>query len=246
MRIAPVALVALSLGACRRSDDASGADTTTKTEATPTAEVAAPQRTNLLQNPSFEHGREPWFSLAGPESEFWADFEVTDERAKDGRHSAVLRLSSEGHVPQVRVYGLIAERGPGVLPARVSGYYRVEDWQRGTELTYVQVVVAVNGATNMPEPEIPNQLAWVLTGIDVPPFEIRNRRFIFTGSREPTQNEWVRFELPLREGWERLWGAVPVEYESMRVFFEARYDGRQPDDGPVRANVYFDDLYLGD
>jgi hypothetical protein len=246
MKIALAVLCALTVAACQSESTPAPAKDKAATPEQQSADDEPATSQNLFQNPSFEAGREPWFSLAGPQNQFWADFERTDARAKKGKHSALLRMTSEGHLPQVRVYGVIADYERHPLPTKITGYYRVENWQRGTERQYVQVVVAVNGAQNMPEPGIPTQLAWVLTGIDEPPFEIRNRRFIFVGPKQPTLDEWVRFELPVREGFERSWGAVPDPYESVRVFFEARYDEREPTDGLVQADVYFDELFLGD
>lgn len=215
-------------------------------------ETPAPQPTaaapsiNLFENGGFEGGRDPWFSLASPERPYWADFSVTDARAHEGRHSAVMQLTTEGYSAATRVYGLLREFRGGPMPARVSGYYRVEDWERGADMQYVQVVVAIAGGSELPEPEVPKQLAYVLGGITEDPFPIRNRRFFFVGDRAPVQNEWVPFQLDIRDDFAEVWGMVPESYETLRVFFEVRFDGREADDPPGRATVYFDDLYLGD
>ena len=47
------------------------------------------------------------------------------------------------------------------------------------------------------------------------------------------------------EDFQRLWGAVPQGYEKIRVLFEVRYDDKAQDEGPLEADVYYDDLYSG-
>jgi len=200
---------------------------------------------NLFENPSLEEGREPWFSLASPERPYWADFDVTREQAHSGAHSAILRVRSEGYTHHTRVYGLLRELEGGPLPKKVSGFYRVESWRRGAARQYIQVVVAVKGAPVFSPPEQPKQIAYVLAGIEEPPFRILNRRFQFHGPREPVQGRWIRFEFSIARDFQRLWGATPDDYDTLRVFFEARFDQRRSYRPPVYADVYFDDLYLG-
>ena len=44
---------------------------------------------------------------------------------------------------------------------------------------------------------------------------------------------------------EEVWGEVPQNYETIRVLFEVRYDDKQPGDGPILSDVYYDNLYMG-
>lgn len=243
--------LALLTTACGRGDSTPSNDAPPRTEPTSRAEAGSQPEpepspaVNVFENPGFEQGREPWFSLAGPERPYWADFEVTTEQAHSGEHSAVLRVSSVDFPLHTRVYGALREFRGGPLPAKVSGWYRVDDWNRGADNQYVQVVVAVTKAKGLPRPQEPKQIAYVLAGLDHDPFPIRNRRFVFEGPREPKQGEWIHFEFFIRDDFERYWGAVPDEYATLRVFFEGRFDKRTKDDDVARANVYFDDLYLG-
>jgi hypothetical protein len=54
---------------------------------------------------------------------------------------------------------------------------------------------------------------------------------------------WTHFEVPLRADFERLWGVVPEGYDWLDILFEARWD-HMPRGTGVRADVYYDDLYL--
>ncbi len=200
---------------------------------------------NLLANPSFEDGRPPWFSLF-ESSPHWADFAITDARARTGTSSAVFDLNSRGEIPVgTRVWGVVSDLRPDALPRRIAGHYRVEDWQRGTARQYVQTVISIQVARGRD----PLQLAWILCGIDEPPFAIANRKFVFVGPREPVEGEWVAFDIDVHETLRREWGVnhpASLAFESVRIFFEARFDGYTEFDGPVGGKVYYDDVYFGD
>ncbi len=90
-------------------------------------------------------------------------------------------------------------------------------------------------------------LCWVAGGCT--PEETKNlfrngRKVI--GPAEPSQGEWVHFERDLHQDFQELWGHVPQRVEKMRVLFEVRYDGKQRGHGEGQADVYFDELYLGE
>jgi hypothetical protein len=196
---------------------------------------------NLLRNGSFEQGVEPWFSL---ESEHWAGFSRSDRYAVDGRFSAYLALRADPEDHGAKVFGLIQELRPKRFPKRLSGYYRVENWRRGTAKQYLQCVIiawgdrAVSQYSNV-------QIRYILAGLTEPPFAINNARFVFLGDREPIQGRWVRFERDLRSDFLQQWGHIPENFEKIRVLCEARYDDKEPGT-VVSADVYYDALYLGD
>jgi hypothetical protein len=200
---------------------------------------------NVFANPGFEEGREPWFSIDSPA---WGPpFELSTDRARSGASSALLELRSEQGGP-ARVYGVVQEVAPDELPETISGSYFVDRWEQGTPKQYLQFVVIVWGAANAPREvaQVGNhQIRYVLAGVDEPPIEVSNARFVMAGSGAPRRGEWVSFERNLREDFERLWGSVPEGFESVRVLFEVRWDGREPEDAPSAADVYYDDLYLG-
>jgi hypothetical protein len=216
--------------------------------ATPTAAATAPRPDtglpgNLFANPGFEEGEGPWFSMT---TEAWGPpFRVSDAAAHSGRQSALLAMRGAPEAAGAKVFGVVQEVAPAELPELVSGYYRVQDWVRGTEKQYLQFVVIVIGPTGLPG-NYPNyQIRYPLAGIDEPPFPIANAHFLFIGTEEPVTDQWVYFETNIREDFQELWGALPQSFEKIRVLFEVRYDGKVAGSGEVKADVFYDDLYLG-
>jgi hypothetical protein len=200
---------------------------------------------NLFGNPGFEEGAQPWFSL---ESEAWgAPFTVSTAQARSGASSGLLTLRSEDG-GAARVYGIVQDVSPGEFPELLSGAYYVERWEQGTPKQYLQAVVIVWGADNAPSGlgDVENhQIRYVLAGVDAPPLAISNARYIMLGSGAPATGQWVPFERNVREDFEQQWGAAPKGFDSLRVFFEVRWDERDASDGPLAADVYYDDLFLG-
>ena len=240
--LASVVALALTLAACGGGGGGAAAPTDTPP---PTR----PPEANLLENPGFEEGEEPWFSL---DSEAWGKpFTVSTRQAHSGSQSALLELRSEDPGPdRTRVYGVVQEVSPEEFPEVLSGWYYVENWRQGTPKQYLQFVVIVFDAENLPR-EVQSlgannfQVRYVLAGVDEPPLRISNARYVMVGTGEPEEGTWVYFERNIRQDFLDLWGIVPEGYESIRVFFEVRWDDRSPDDGPSTGDVYYDDLYLG-
>lgn len=191
----------------------------------------------------FHMAKRGWRNRSG-----WSPFELTELRAHSGARSVHLHMNSDAQRGPTRVHGVVQEVTPDHLPQYISGWYRVEDWQRGALKQYIQVVVIARGSSVVPEglAQVPNfQVSMVLAGIDQTPFPITNRRFHFDGPMEPEQDEWQFFEFDLHQMFDQLWGVQPENFEALKVFFEVRYDYRGT--GPsAKADVYFDDLYIGD
>jgi len=206
---------------------------------TPPSGGSSPVTGNLFPNPGLEEGRDPWFSLKPP------DFLLTDDLAQSGSHSAHLPLQADQSEVDAKIIYLVQEVSPKELPEVISGYYRVESWNRGTAKQYLQFVVIVRGADNLPGGYSNHQIRYLLAGIDSPPFAIGNAHFVFLSRDDAPQGQWVRFERNLRDDFARLWGAVPEGFENIRVLFEVRYDDKKVGEGPLSADVYYDDLYLG-
>jgi hypothetical protein len=197
---------------------------------------------NLLVNGSFENGREPWFALV---TEHWGGFSVTERYAVEGRHSAHLALRAGTPVQGTNIVGLVQELSPAKFPRRLSGFYRIEGWTRGTPKQYLQVVVIVSGNPN--EKPFPNyQIRYVLAGIEKPPLQIVNARYLLLGGSEIREGRWIRFDIDLHSDFQRHWGRIPTEFSKIRVLFEVRCDEKKAGDGDARADVYYDDLYLGE
>ena len=194
---------------------------------------------NVFANPGFEDGSDPWFSLEPPE------FVVYDGVAHSGEASAYLPLRASADETDNKIIYLVQEVQPEELPEVISGYYRVENWNKGTNKQYLQFAVILFGVDNLPGGYVNHQIRYLLSGIREPPFAIANAEFVFIDREEPRQGEWVYFERNLREDFERLWGAVPQGFENVRVLFEVRYDDKKAGEGPLGADVYYDELYLG-
>jgi hypothetical protein len=197
---------------------------------------------NLLLNPSFEEGAEPWISL-DPES----TFEVSQAQAHSGFSSALLHMEDPVEAEGSKVYYLVQEISPEEFPEVLQGNYFVENWSRGTAKQYLQFVVIAIGAKNNPIAQANNfQLRYLLTGIDRDPFEIGNAKFIyFQRELEPVQGQWIHFEADVKGDFQRYWGGVPEDFEKLRILFEVRYDDKIAGDGAPRADVYYDDLSFG-
>lgn len=206
----------------------------------------ADEPVNMLVNPSFEEGIEPWFSFAERNPISWGPFTVSDAMPRTGAQSAVLEMDSSKYPGKTRIHGAIQEFKPRHAPATVGGWYRVEGWERGTKKQYLQAVVIL---WNVRE-RIPGsrgfgnvQIAYTLAGVEEPPLSISNRKFILSGPPEPVQTEWIHFEVHPREDFKQQWGFDFEDFEYCRILFEVRYDDHQETDAPSRGTVYYDDLY---
>lgn len=204
------------------------------------SKLASPQ--NLLMNESFEAGKEPWFALVTPN---WESFEITDRYASHGRYSAYLGLRAPFSAVGTKIVGVVQEVSPSEFPRRLSGFYRVERWRRGAQKQYLQVVVIVfAGPTNKPFPN--HQLRYVLSGIDRPPLQIVNAKYVMSGITEIQGGRWIKFDFDVRSDFLRHWGQVPKRFTKIRVLFEVRYDEKTAGKGDAGADVYYDDLYVGE
>jgi hypothetical protein len=198
---------------------------------------------DLFVNPSFEDGEQPWFSMT---TQGWGTpFSVSDAEAHSGKNSAYLDMRAGTEATGPKVFGVVQEVTAAQFPELLSGYYRVDDWVRGTEKQYLQFVVIVMGATGMPVEEPNYQIRYPLAGIGEPPFDISNAYFVFIGKDQPVTGRWVYFERNIRDDFKQLWGAVPASFEKLRIFFEARYDDKTAGSGEVKGDVFYDDLYVG-
>jgi hypothetical protein len=195
---------------------------------------------NLLLNPGFEQGPEPWITLSAE-----SGFEVTQELAFAGLSSAVLRMADPAEAEGSKVYYLVQEVTPATFPDLVRGAFRIENWLKGTPKQYVQLVVIAFGADNDPTPAENFQLRYILGGVNVAPLDIANAQYIFLTQGDPIVGDWVTFEANIREDFQNFWNAVPENFDKIRVLFEVRYDDKVAGDGAVEANLYWDELYVG-
>jgi hypothetical protein len=211
---------------------------------------------NLLANPGFEQGEAGW--TYPMESPYWGKFEVVQAPVRSGRRAAHLRLraDSEDQTNAVWILGVMQESTPERFPDVMGGWYRVERWDKGADVThlYLQAVAIVwtSQAASVLNPENPAanagllnyQLRSYLAGVSEPPFLLANARVHFASKQLPRLGHWTYFEVPLRQEFERQWGSVPTGYDRLRLLFEARWDQR-PAGSRIEADAYFDDLFVG-
>ena len=211
--------------------------------------------TNLLPNHSFESPTpDPWYDFS-ERSPSWLPYSISDSVAHTGTHAAHLHMDSADQQPTTTaIHGVVQSlSAPNkALPAYISGHYKVTNWNRSTPKQYLQLVFMASRPPNKPAgTNYPTyQLAIPLAGVTEPPIEIANRRFAFDPislpPQEPIQDQWIFFEYNLPDLYQQHWGFIPENSKDFRVFFEVRYDNRDPDaDQPATADVYYDTLYLG-
>ncbi|MCA9298411.1 MAG: hypothetical protein KDA28_05055, partial [Phycisphaerales bacterium] len=177
----------------------------------------------------------------------WADYDISSDVAHRGEQAALLRLDTRESDNGARIYGVIQEFDEQAFPRYLSGWYRVEDWARGTEKQYIQVVVIAWRPSPMPVGMRSGsyQIAYTLAGVAQPPLRIANRKFILSGVVEPVEDEWIFFEFDLHDDFRKQWRLIPSNYEFVRVLFEVRYDDKDEAEPVGAARVYYDDLYIG-
>lgn len=235
LAIAAAAVAAATVIAC---GDDNGEPTSMPPSPTTGPSSPTASEGNVFQNPGFEDGREPWYSINPP------SFVLSDELPHAGQASALLEMRAEPQVEGTKVFYLVQEVAPQEFPEVISGDYRVSKWVRGTRLQYLQFAVIAFGANNLPGDFSNHQIRYILAGIDEEPFGISNAHFVFLSREDPPLDEWIPFEVNVRDDFLELWGAVP-EYDNIRVLFEVRYDDKAPGEGAAEADVYYDDLYFG-
>ena len=193
---------------------------------------------NLIANASFESGSRGWTYPV--KSEAWAGFKVDRAEAHSGRKAAHLGLEND---PQraTLVYGVMQELHPKEFPHYLAGFYRVNDWEQGTPTMYLQTVVIV--WFKQPRAGMNNfQVRFLLGGVSYRPTRMENVRYVHFAKEPPRQGQWAPFAVDVWEAFKAQWGYVPPEWERLNIFFEVRYDEREKVAGPIRAEVFYDDL----
>ena len=232
------------------------ASSETPAPATPMAASCIPQvplegQANLLHNAGLESGEDPWCVLQSPK------FEVSQDYAHSGEASALLSMRVPAEtVSAHETHYLAQEVVPKEFPELVSGYYRVENWSKGTPKQYLEFVIIVcrdgpEGKCTQGAPNVSGgygynqQVRYVLAGISEDPFAIGNAHFVYISKEEPPSGEWVYFERNIKDDFRQLWGVLPEGHDYIRVLFEVRFDDKEAGRAPAEADVYFDDLYMG-
>src|SRR5437870_2958081 len=88
-----------------------------------------PAQGNLLQNPGFEEGSEPWLATTtSVNADPRVHFSRTEAIAHSGTASAHLQMGDPAEASGAKVYYLVQEITPSEFPDKVKGFYRVENW----------------------------------------------------------------------------------------------------------------------
>jgi hypothetical protein len=225
----------------------------------PTAEAsdAAPQRIgNQLQNPGFEIGVEGWGDMQGTP---WDGFEVVEEPVHSGQQAARMLISWQpgDREKPISARGAVQEISPSRFPDRLSGWYRVDHWENPSDQTLLFLDVAIVAAGDPrthdivipddPElhPTLDNfQIRYYMAGLTEVYDPLLNMRPKMAGEGPPELGKWVHFDFPVKADYQELWGAVPANFRYLRVFFEVRWEKKEIGE-PLRADVYYDDLFFG-
>ncbi|MBU7027118.1 MAG: hypothetical protein HXS48_09255 [Theionarchaea archaeon] len=194
--------------------------------------------TNLLENPSFEEGEEPWFWIKT--SVYWQGFHISDQTARTGGKSCLTFLEASPQPQGTLVVGAVQEIVTSDVPEKVSGYYYVKTWEKTSETMYIQVVVIFFQEEDYNSPS--TQLRYILAGISKRPFAIENAKFIFVTREEPETGKWIYFERNLKEDLINMWGEIP-SFKRIGIYLEVRYDSVPLD--VIKAEVYWDDIFVG-
>ncbi len=240
-----VALVAVLACACN-GGGSSGASTPTAPPSAAAGSCLDPTQSgasNLLLNPGFESGPEPWVTLAEA-----SGFQVTTDIVHTGAAGALLQMrdsAEETGRNGSKVYYLVQEITPDKMPDFVCGFYRVENWVKASRTQYLQFVVIAFAPTNFPTTYPNYQIRFILAGADSPPFAIDNAHFDFITRAEPPIGQWVPFAVPVKDEFQRLWGKVPEGFQKLRLLFEVRWDNKVAGESIASADAYYDDLYAG-
>ncbi|MFA5624137.1 MAG: hypothetical protein WC966_03630 [Bradymonadales bacterium] len=200
---------------------------------------------NLFVNSGFEQGLEPWTWLSW--SKGWSAFVHSQAHAYEGEASLLLPVLSVD-ARQTVVWGGVQEvELKDDIPECLEGYYYVQDWIKGDWKQYLQVVL-IDLSHNLGPNRGQAQLRYIVSGEQSPPLTISNAQYLFverTRREHPVVGKWTKFSMNPRKDFMNNWSYVPSEKNNIRVLFEARYDGHKQEHSQAKANVYYDNLYLG-
>lgn len=203
------------------------------------------EKENLLANPGFEEGTQPWVWLNW--SKGWSAFEHSSAQAYEGKSSLLLPLLSVDARPTV-VWGGVQELTlAGEMPECVEGYYYVENWTKGDWKQYLQVVL-IDLTHSLGPNRGQAQLRYIVSGEQSAPLTISNAQYLFVETERrvhPVIGEWTKFSMNPRQDFVKNWNYVPGAGDKIRALFEARFDAHGPTQTQARAKVYYDNLYIG-
>lgn len=200
----------------------------------PTAAAAPP---NMLANPGFENGADPW--RTSPDNAF----AVAEDIARGGQRSAALALqrSVAGGDASIVVQTLNTNQ----FPEFVSGFYRAENWERDGDTQWFEFSVRILGGSYGDDLPV-HTLRFVIAGVDaLPPplFGVEPPGVVTTFLRRGgPESGWSYFSFPVREAFLRAFDAEPVGWTNVELEVALQCRAAECTQG---ATVYVDDLYAG-
>ncbi len=202
------------------------------------------EKENLLVNAGFEQGTNGWTWLDW--SKGWSGFSHDTKHAYEGDGSIHFSVVSDHR--ETTVWGAVQE--PVLfddIPECIEGYYYVEDWDNGPWKQYLQLVV-IDLTHSLGPKQGQAQLRYIISGSKTPPLNISNAQYLFLEkprADKPKIGQWTRFVANPRRDFQENWQYTPTKNAKLRVLFEARYDLHSADMPLAKAEVYFDNLYMG-
>jgi hypothetical protein len=230
LRVGAVGSLALASAACGLFD------------APPPLPTAAPSNANLLANPGFEAGGEPW-RVTGVRGLERAPLPFTDGAPYIGARSMELKVVG-GETDQGTKATVAAQSvDPQAFPEFVSGFYRVDDWQPTARFVYLYFSITVHGGDFTDG--APTHELRVIIGAPVEPPQEPQVVYAFLSRAAPVLHRWTYVGFPVKSAFQAHVGQMPSRWDGIDIGMAVRFDGRDTHDPPVSAAVSFDDLYAG-
>ena len=206
----------------------------------PVVPKAAPPPSVELVNGDFEADEpDPWHSLEGNLQ--WGPFSLGSETTAEGKTNHFAKVRAEASAPPVslRVFGTVQElvirKG---LPEKLDFRCRVAQEKKLCSKQYAQAVAIFTPAsgTNV-------QLRHILHGVDTPPYQMGNARFVMNPAFQE-KDGWRHYSLPLREKFAQEYPGQDFTKGTLRLLFEARYDDLPSSVAPgeVPLEMHYDDV----
>jgi hypothetical protein len=215
------------------------------TQAEPAPATPTPVNANMLANPGFEAGSDPW---QFPESPLNTPFAITPDQSNRGAHSLELTLLTERGSPGIRATGASQTlSSTTTFPEFASGYIRFADWQQSDPPVHAEFIVTVRGG-DFGDAIDAHEVRFILAGLPVEPpgGSQGGTRYLFLNRDDPEDfDDWIYFGYPVLDAFRGKFGRVPSVWASIELSVQLRHFPRPEGSPPSRAKVFFDDLYMG-